>query len=502
MKREEWMDTIIEGEPAPQGQARSGATLRGLLTTAFYDRRRIGAVLLAGLALTAAAAVLAPKKYTAEASLLMRLGREYLYTPEVGDSAGAAAPIASDREQSLQAETRILTSRDLRETVLDKMGVAAIYPSIASGNGEPAAQHAAALLAMEHSLDADLLKGSNLMQISFEHPDPVVASKVLTELIDAYMTRRSVIFASANYDTALADFNTRKAELRSAEQRLAAVKSERKIRSFGEEQSLLLSQRNALEMRQTDLDVAAAQAAGRSAALRRNLPAVLANVTLSTETQRSEALENARKVLLDLNLKERDLSARYTDDNPLVQDARAALDSTRAFIQDLEAHPISTVRSGRSPVRDSVETDLARTLADQQQARAGDAVVAAERARVEARLQQFAISEQQLPALERNRRLAEQNFEAAAKRLRDETTLAELDRKRRSNVSVVQSPTVPLEGKTLRPAILVVGIVASLCAALLTSFLSALWRDTFLTPDDVERRLGVKLLVAVPVGAP
>jgi uncharacterized protein involved in exopolysaccharide biosynthesis len=501
VKRDEWTDTVIEGEPSTQATKPKASTLRGVLTVAFHDRRRIGLVLLLGLALTAAAAFLAPKKYTAEASLLMRLGREYIYTPEVGDNNTGGAPIAYDRDQSLQAETRILKSRDLQEAVLDKMGVAQVYPAIAASGDNPAAQHSAALLTMEKSLDADLLKGSNLMQISFEHPDPLIASKVLTQLIDAYMMRRSVIFASANYDTALADFNARKAELRAAEVRLAAVKGERKIRSFGEEQSLLLNQRNALEMRQTDMAVAEAQSSSRSAALRRNLPAVLADVTLSTETQRSDALENARKVLLDLSLKERDLSARYTDDNPLVEDARASIDSTRSFIHDLESNPTRTVRSGRSPARDAVETDLVRSLADQSQARAGDAVVAAERARVDARLQQFAVSEQQLPALERNRRLAEQNYEAAAKRLRDETALAELDRKRRSNVSVVQSPTVPLEGKSMRPAILVVGGFASLCAALLTAFLCSLWRDTFLTPEDVERRLGVKLLATVPVSA-
>ena len=97
-------------------------------------------------------------------------------------------------------------------------------------------------------------------------------------------------------------------------------------------------------------------------------------------------------------------------------------------------------------------------------------------------------------------RIQANGFHSEAKRLRDETALAELDRKRRSNVSVVQSPQVPLVAKSYRPVILLVGGILSLGAALLTAFLSALWRDTFITPEAVERGLDLPLLATVPMG--
>ena len=490
--------------PAPDAPAHAAlaartTTLREVLTNVFHDRYRIGAVLLLGLALTALAAFLAPKKYVAEASLLLRLGREYIYTPEVGDAGGA--PIAYDREQSLQAETKILTSRDLKEDVLKKMGIENVFPKLAAAESDPARRRTAALLTFEKALEADLLKGSNLMQISFAGDNPEVASKVLAQLIDTYLQRRSVIFASANYGTAEADFNARKAQLEAAEATLAAAKSDRRIRAFGEEQTLLLAQRNALELRQTDMALALAQAGGRSDSLRGSLQGVLGEVTLSSETLRSEAIENARKLLLDLKLKERELSSRFVDDNPFVQDVRADIARAGDFVRELQANPTRTVKTGRSPARDVVESDLLRTLADRQQARSGAAVVAAQRKAVDARLAEFAISERQLPALERERRMAEANYDAAAKRLRDETALSELDRKRRSNVSMVQSPMPPLQAKSLQPVIVLVGIFLSLCAALLTAFLCALWRDTVLTPEEAERGLGLPLLGTVPAGA-
>ena len=95
--------------------------MRSALASLFHDRWRIGGVFALGLLLTLIGAALAPKTYTAEAELLLRLGREYIYKPEIGEAVGGA-PVAYDREQTLLAEARILTSRDIMETVLDKLG--------------------------------------------------------------------------------------------------------------------------------------------------------------------------------------------------------------------------------------------------------------------------------------------------------------------------------------------------------------------------------------------
>ena len=103
-------------------------SLRDVLTVAFHDRKRIGAALLLGMLLTALAVVLVPKKYTAEASLLLRLGREYLYTPEVGDP-NTAQPVSYDREQTMLAEAKILTSTDVIDGVVKNLSLPRSTPT-------------------------------------------------------------------------------------------------------------------------------------------------------------------------------------------------------------------------------------------------------------------------------------------------------------------------------------------------------------------------------------
>ena len=495
--------------PAPVGALRSG------LASFFHDRWRISAVFLLGLIVSTLVAMMAPLKYTADAELLLRLGREYIYKPENGESANGA-PVAYDREQTLMSEARILNSRDIMDSVLTKMGDERVFPELLPSPSrrwwreqvlgriglkgtQPTAEarRAAAIQLFERALEAELLRGSNLMQVSFTNRDPQLAAAVLTEVIETYLDRRSVIFAGAQRGTAQTNFNARREQLSQADERLAAYKLERGIQAFSTEQGLLLSHRNGLDERRTDAQVSLARANSRAASLRDSLVQVAGDVTLSSETQRSDAVDKARSLLLDLKLKERELGSQFTDDSPAVRDVRADIARTEAYVRELQANPTRTVRSGRSPTRDAVESDLMRALADEQQSRAGSAKLAGERAVTERRLAELASSEPELNALERERRLAEENFNVAAKALRDERASTELDRERRSNVSIVQAPRPPAVGRSVAAVIFGVGVFLSLCAALLTAFFLALWRDTFLTQEEVEQTLGVPALATV-----
>ncbi len=472
-------------------------TMRDLVTIAFHDRRRIAAAVLAGLVLTLLVVAGMPKKFTAEASLLLRLGREYVYTPETGDPTNAQ-PLPYDREQTLVAEAKILTSRDVLEGVITKMGVANVYPDITTNRTATPVQQAQAAMALEKALGAELLKGSNLLQVNFSHKEPEVAAKVLDEVIDSYLNKRRQVFSSASNGQAEAELGARRIQLNTAEARLAAFKQERGILSFTEEQSLLLAQRSEIERRQTEINLALAQADGRKNALSNQLVRIPAEVKLSTDTSRGEAAESARKLLLELKLKEREASSKFFDTEAQVQDVRADIERVNEHLRLLEAQPPQSVRTGRSPVRDGAETDLVKSAADASQSQSGLAALGAQRAAIDKRLAELARSESELRTLERERRLAEVQYEAAAKRLRDERVLTDLDSQRKSNVSVVQRPAVPTQAESKRTLVLMLGVILSLGLGVFVAFLSAMWRDTFLTPADVQRDLGLPLLGAIP----
>jgi uncharacterized protein involved in exopolysaccharide biosynthesis len=504
MSRTEWAETELMASDGPflqpQGPARRGS-LRDALAHVFRDRRRIALAFLVPFLVTVGLSFIPTPRYTSDASLLLRLGREYFYTPEVGD-ANAAAPVAYDREQLLRAEVEIVTSRDVEEAAIARVGLATLYPKLAaSAASTPEArqkQLASALLDFNRNLEVLLPKDTNVVHLSFTHADPKLATAALNAVIDTYLDKRRGIFNATSPTNTQDHVASLRYRLSETEHRLDDLKRTRGIQSFPEQQTLLLAQRQNVELKLADASLALAQSAGRAASLRSSLAATPADVQLSNETQRSESVESTRKTLLDLRLKERDLTSRFTDANPSVVDVRADIARTEAFLKDLEARPSRLVKTGRSPVRDGLESDLLRSLADQGQASASNRALLVERDEIAGRLSRLASSQRELETLERERAQLVTALDSATRRLEDETVVQGLDASRKSSVKLLQAPREPLQGKSIRLMLLVIGSLVSLACALAVAFVSALWRDTFLSPDEVQRSLGLPMLAAVP----
>ncbi len=477
----------------------AGSTLREFLTICFRDRVRIALAFLIPFLFTLVISSMPSTKYTAEATLLVRLGREYVYKPEVGDSVGGA-PIAYDGKETLRAEVEILNSVDIKEAVIKQLGTAKIYPWMVTEGASAEQQSVSALREFQSRFEARFLKDTNVIQLNYTHKDPEIAALVLNKVVEAYLERRRGIFSSSNYASAQAKVVSLGNRLNELETKLEAYKREHDIQSFGEQQTLMLGRKHSIEMRLDDAALALAQTGTRSASLLASLDFVSVDVTLSRETVRSEAIESARKTLLDLRLKERDLSSKFSEDSVPVMDVRADIARTEAFVKEMMANPSQNVRTGRSPVRDQVEGDWLRAQVESRQAGTGKATLLQQRQQVDSKLKELSNSQRELLAMERERKLVESSYEAAMKRLEEAMVLDELDRGRKSNVSIVQAARPPIDGKSQRSVILMVGTLISLCCALLMAFLSALLRDTFLSPEQLQRSLGLPLLAVVPKG--
>ena len=63
--------------------------------------------------------------YEAQASLMVKMGREHVYRSEVGTN---APPVSFDQERIVESEIQILTSRDLVRRVIEVVGLEKIYP--------------------------------------------------------------------------------------------------------------------------------------------------------------------------------------------------------------------------------------------------------------------------------------------------------------------------------------------------------------------------------------
>ena len=159
------------------------------------DRFLMLAVFLVLLAIGLGVALTMKTRYPAHASLLVRLGPEYVYQPNVGDAARGAIPT---NDQLVQSEVEILNSQELRRRVIDELGMAEVMPSRAKAyaSATPAKKvqiREAAAAAMATNLTVVTAPDNDVVRITYTDTDPVRAALVLNRLLDDYLAYRSSI---------------------------------------------------------------------------------------------------------------------------------------------------------------------------------------------------------------------------------------------------------------------------------------------------------------------
>ncbi|HQT51979.1 MAG TPA: lipopolysaccharide biosynthesis protein, partial [Phenylobacterium sp.] len=135
--------------------------------------------------LGAAAAFTMKTSYPANASVLVRLGQEYVYEPLSGDAARGAVPEA---DALIQSETEILGSAALKQRLIDRLGLARIYPKMAVKYAAATAFEkkmimGSALRALDTDTKIETAPDTPIIRVSFTHENPDTAALVLNTLL-------------------------------------------------------------------------------------------------------------------------------------------------------------------------------------------------------------------------------------------------------------------------------------------------------------------------------
>ncbi|HEY9216966.1 MAG TPA: Wzz/FepE/Etk N-terminal domain-containing protein, partial [Phenylobacterium sp.] len=155
----------------------------------------LGVFLALFVPLIIAVALLAKPTYPTYASVLVRLGQEYVYEPRAGDAGRGAVP---EPDTVIQAETEILGSEALKRRVIAKLGLSRIDPKLGLiyARGDAVAKNKAlgqAVRAIEQNLDIVTAPDAPVIRIGFQHKDPDVAAAVLNTLLEEYLVYRRTV---------------------------------------------------------------------------------------------------------------------------------------------------------------------------------------------------------------------------------------------------------------------------------------------------------------------
>jgi len=255
------------------------------------------------------------------------------------------------------------------------------------------------------------------------------------------------------------------------------------IRDRQEAFRALMARRAQAEAEATGADAEASVLADKLALLAERVAKSPATIQLSSASERSKVLEEARSKLFQLQTREQELLGKYQRSSPLVEAVEDERRQVEQTVHRFEAMSESRVESGVNPLRQQAEQEQLRAETAQAAARAKGRAMARQLTEIDRQLGVLAGNDKDLPGLERA--LAEADArQAGASAV---TAIAVVER-----AEAAARAMGPSWAETLGLA-----AAAGLLAALLVAALGERWSTTFAEPAEVERRLGLAVLTTV-----
>ncbi len=445
------------------------------------------------------AAFLQPAQYTATMEFLVGEGR----VDEVVSTEPTVQPVVKPvSEEDLNSEIELLRSQDVLREVVVACGLDQRKALLDHVFGMPGPERRIdrAVIRLGKDLNIELVKKSNLIDVTYRARDPQLAVQVLKSLTDAYMQKHVAVHSPPGQFEFFAQETERyKKNLADAETQLKQFSDQNDGVAPQVSRDIALQKlsefRSSLE--QTRADVASTEQ--RIKTLEKQAGVTPERLTTSTRTSDdAQVLQSLKTTLMGLQLKRTELLTKYQPSYPLVQEVDKEIGEAQAAIVAEEAKPLNEQTTDRNPTYAWINEELAKARADltslQAKAEAEQSIVSSyeDRARD---LGQKDLTQQDLL---RTVKTDEENYLLYLHKQEQARMSEALDRTRILNVAVAEQPVAPsLPSNSPLPTLfggLFFALVVAVGAASAQQYLD----PSFRTPEEVTAELRIPLLGAVP----
>ncbi len=475
---------------------RTPFTLREALTFLFKDWKRILLAFLVPVIVAIAVALAIPPKYEASSTLLVRFGSEYAPRSDTGEAI-VSAPGFSQGD-IVKSEVEILLSSAVLESAIDATGLDRLYPALAKQADQKRAK-ALAIAQLGQDLGVVPVKDSNIIAVSLKNRDAAVARDTVNNVVAAYLVKRTAIFADPRSGILEEQFADTKARLEDVTNQINQLKQENNITDITQERSLLLQQRASLSTALQQVVAQLPELQNRLASLKKSDASTKSEVELYAETGRPQATDVANQELTKLQIAEADLSKQFGPNHPKVKQIREQIRDVQKIVGQQQQTVSNAVRVGRNPAKDLLDAQTITANAELAAANASQDVLRKQIADVDEKLAKVTKVAEQMDQLTLQQSVIEATYRSFAQKVDEARALDQLDKQHAANVRVVEEARLPVKPTGYRTAIALVGGMVGVFLAAIVALISIVMRDTFVTPQQIERSLGIPVLAAVPV---
>src|SRR5271157_1700696 len=227
-----------------------GITVRDVYYVLFRHKWMIAALSLLAVAAALAVRFAWPVPYQSEAKLLIKWVSDSHAPDQVSPDVNFTKP-ASHGDNVINSELEILTSQDVIKQAVDVIGVSNLLARLGGGSNAMSA----AVYIQLHLLP-QVPKGSDVITLTFSHPDPAMPQQVLTRVIEAYLKKHNEIHRPEFSDFLRGEIDQVKGNLTETEKQLHAAKENANIISLedSEKQAGEETARIEREIRETEAE--------------------------------------------------------------------------------------------------------------------------------------------------------------------------------------------------------------------------------------------------------
>lgn len=476
-------------------------SLRDIFNVVFKYKLVVTMLFFSVVLVVALLTFLMPKVYEADAKVMVKFGRENVYMP-TSLTTRDNQPVLFDysREERINSEVEILNGRNLVEKVISELGVEKIYPDIGKSSilSNPFSKKlqgaekenylfTQATMVFMKNLRVEPVRKSNIIDINYQHKNPVIAAQVVNKLIDVFLDFHLNVYKKTHgyefFDDQVAIL---KKKLEASENEYESFCRINNITSLAEQKSLLLNSISSLKADHARTLTEISEREGKRRALLGQSNAAFSDAAMGEETDMNPMAISAIKTRLnDLRLEEEELLSKFTPNSVPVTNIRNEIKKAQELLsreeQSYHDKAITSITHNLSAL-DKRETIQREQLSAYQ-----------------GELDRINSLELRLKEFERKVKLNEETYQLYVKHMEEARLSQAMDTQKIANISVVEPALPPM--KPIKPNILL-NMALSLILGLLAGILAPLYMEylqhSFSNREDVQKYLDLPVMASVP----
>jgi uncharacterized protein involved in exopolysaccharide biosynthesis len=433
--------------------------------------------------------------YESNSEILVQSNRaQLLVSPGLKeDAANQATQTVPVGEQDLNSEVELLTSPILIQQALAGMklnarsgGVRELIASVVSlpaeayiaMHGGPRADSIQSeIQKISSHLSATVIKRSNIIEVSIRSHDAVWAQAFLAQLMTSYLALHGRLSQNPQ---AQAFFQQQRElldqRLQQSEKELRGAQLQTGISEFGQQQQAQITQLYAAEANLRSTSVSLDSKTQQIASEEAELKATPQQQTKESKTVQNYALQQLKPQMLTLETNRAELLSRYQPGSQRIREIDAKLKAGHDILSREKQSNVQETTTDVNPTWQALDGELAKLRAEAASFKAAQITEAAQVATLRDQLKMMTTDGVTIERLERQ---VESDKEAYLSYVRkgEEARAAEaLNQSRILNVSVVQTPTMPLEPVSPR---IMLNLITGLLFAMILAAAVAHWAEEY-----------------------